>query len=275
VATPDYFKALRVPIRRGRDFSDRDRLDAPFVAIINESLARAAFAGKDPIGQRIQCGLDNLAFMTIVGVVGDVRTAGPAVQVQPEIYMPYEQHPGPAAALNLVARTETADPLALVETISRKIRERNPDVPVRASTMEGTLETASATPRFRTFLLVLFAGVALLLAVAGVYGVMSYTVNQRIPELGVRIALGASPETVMRLILWSGAKLALAGLALGLVLALLAGRVLQGLLFGVTPRDPAILALVTIGVAIATLVACYIPGRRAVRIDPVVALRAE
>jgi putative ABC transport system permease protein len=275
VATPDYFKALRVPIRRGRDFSDRDRLDAPFVAIINESLARAAFAGKDPIGQRIQCGLDNLAFMTIVGVVGDVRTAGPAVQVQPEIYMPYEQHPGPAAALNLVARTETADPLALVETIGRKIRERNPDVPVRASTMEGTLETASATPRFRTFLLVLFAGVALLLAVAGVYGVMSYTVNQRIPELGVRIALGASPETVMRLILWSGAKLALAGLALGLVLALLAGRVLQGLLFGVTPRDPAILALVTIGVAIATLVACYIPGRRAVRIDPVVALRAE
>jgi ABC-type antimicrobial peptide transport system permease subunit len=104
---------------------------------------------------------------------------------------------------------------------------------------------------------------------------MSYTVNQRIPELGVRIALGASPETVMRLILWSGAKLALAGLALGLVLALFAGRALQGLLFGVTPRDPAILALVTVGVAVATLVACYVPGRRAVRIDPVVALRAE
>jgi putative ABC transport system permease protein len=275
VATPDYFKALRVPFKQGRDFSDRDRLGAPFVAIINESLARASFAGQDPIGQRIQCGLDNLAFMTIVGVVADVRTAGPGAPAQPEIYMPYEQHPRPASELNLVARTETTEPLALAETISRKIRERNPDVPVRASTMQGTLDAASATPRFRTFLLVLFAGVALLLAIAGVYGVMSYTVNQRIPELGVRIALGASPETVMRLILWSGAKLALAGLALGLVLALLAGRVLQGLLFGVTPRDPAILALVTVGVALATLVACYVPGRRAVHIDPVVALRAE
>jgi putative ABC transport system permease protein len=275
VATPDYFRALRVPVTRGRDFSDRDRLGAPFVAIVNESLARASLQGKDPVGQRIQCGLDNLAFMTIVGVVADVRTAGPGVPAQPEIYMPYEQHPGPAASLNLVARTDTADPRALVETISRKIRERNPDVPVRASTMQGTLETASATPRFRTFLLLLFAGVALLLAIAGVYGVMSYTVNQRVPELGVRIALGASPESVMRLILWSGAKMALAGLALGLVLVLFAGRVLQGLLFGVTPGDPAILALVTVGVAMATLLACYLPGRRAVRIDPVVALRAE
>jgi putative ABC transport system permease protein len=210
-----------------------------------------------------------------VGVVADIRTAGPSLPAQPEIYMPYEQHPGPAASLNLVARIDIADPRALIETISRKIRERNPDVPVRASTMQGTLDTASATPRFRTFLLGVFAGVALLLAVAGVYGVMSYTVNQRIPELGVRIALGATPDSVMRLILWHGAKLAAAGLALGLVLALLAGRALQGLLFGVTPRDPAILALVSVGVAFATLVACYIPGRRAVRVDPMLALRAE
>ena len=275
VVTPDYFRALRVPFKSGRDFSDGDRRDAPLVAIINESLARVSFAGQDPLGQRIQCGLDNLEFMTIVGVVADIRTAGPLRPNQPEIYMPYEQHPGPSTALNIVARTETLDPLSLTETMSRKIRERNPDVPVRATTMEGTLETASATPRFRTFLLAVFAGVALLLALAGVYGVMAYSVSQRVPELGVRIALGATPENIMRLVVGQGAKLAAAGLAVGLALALLVGRLLQGVLFGVTPRDPMILTLVVAVVAVATLAACYIPGRRAVRVDPMLALRAE
>ena len=275
VVTPDYFRTLRVPFKTGRDFGDRDRHGAPLVAIVNESLARASFQGQEPIGRRIQCGLDNLEFMTIVGVVADIRTAGPSLPAQPEIYMPYEQHPGPATALNLVVRTEVADPLTLVETISRAIRQRNPDVPVRASTMDGTLETASAVPRFRTIVLTIFAGVALLLAVAGVYGVMTYAVNQRIPELGLRMALGATHQNVMSLILWQGAKLALAGLAIGVPLALLAGRGLQGILFGVTPRDPLILALVTVGVAGATFVACYLPGRRAVRVDPTIALRAE
>ena len=213
--------------------------------------------------------------MTIVGVVADVRTAGPARAALPEIYMPYEQHPGPATALNLVARTETADPLALAETISRKIRGRNPDVPVRATTMEGTIETASATPRFRTFLIVMFAAVALLLALAGVYGVMTYTVSQRLPELGVRIAMGATPRNIMMLVLIQGARLAAVGLVLGLALALLSGRLLQGLLFNVTPRDPLMLVLVSVTVAIATLAACYLPGRRAVSVDPVMALRAE
>jgi putative ABC transport system permease protein len=275
VVTPDYFRALRVPFKSGRDFSDGDRRDAPLVAIINESLARVSFAGQDPLGQRIQCGLDNLEFMTIVGVVADIRTAGPLRPNQPEIYMPYEQHPGPATALNIVARTETLDPLSLTETMTRKIRERNPDVPVRATTMEGTLETASATPRFRTFLLAVFAGVALFLALAGVYGVMAYSVSQRVPELGVRIALGATPQNIMQLVVGQGAKLAAAGLAVGLALALLVGRLLQGVLFGVTPRDPMILTLVVGVVAVATLAACYIPGRRAVRVDPMLALRAE
>jgi predicted permease len=275
VVTPDYFRTLGVPIRNGRDFNDGDRRDAPFVAIINESLARASFPGEDPIGRRIQCGLDSLEFMTIVGVVADIRTAGPTRPAQPEIYMPYEQHPGPATALNLVIRTERGDPQQLADVITRTIRERNPDVPVKVTTMEATIGTAAATPRFRTFLLVTLAAIALLLAIAGVYAVMAYSVTQRLPELGVRVALGATPGSILALVLKSGAGLAAAGIALGLGFSLLLGRVLGSLLFGVTARDPVMFAIVPVAVAAATLAACYIPGRRAGRVDPVIALRAE
>ena len=242
---------------------------------MNQALVRAAFGAEDPIGRRIQCGLDSREFMTIVGVVGDVRTTGPAIPAEPEILMPYEQHPGPATSLNLIVRSETVEPLALAETIRRVIARRSADVPVKVSTMEGRIETATATPRFRTFLVVVFAGVAMVLAMAGVYSVMAYTVSQRIPELGVRVALGATPASIMRLILAQGGKLAAAGLALGLALSLLSTRMLEGLLFGVPPRDPMTLALVTVAIAVAMLLATYIPGRRAVRVDPMTALRAE
>jgi predicted permease len=274
VVTPGYFQAMQIPIKVGRDLTQSDRRDAPFVAVVNESLAKEAFPGENPIGRRIQCGLDSPNFMTIVGVVGDVRTKGPALPPGAEIYMPFEQHPAFATALNLVVRTAAEDPLALTDTLRRKITERNPEVPVKATTMTSTLETAS-TPRFQTFLLLTFAAVALLLAMAGVYGVMAYTVNQRIPELGVRIALGATPETILGLVLGQGARLAALGLAAGIGLALLAGRALQGMLFGVAPHDPVILVAVSLVVAVATALACYIPGRRAVRVDPMVALRAE
>jgi predicted permease len=275
VVTPAYFATMGIPIKRGRDFNDADVKGSTPTAIVNEALVRASFPSQDPIGRRIQCGLDTLEFMTIVGVVGDVRTSGPSLPPQAEIYMPYEQHAGPAASLVLVARTGTPDPLALVDTMRRRIRERNPDVPVKASTMEGTLETAASTPRFQTFLLVVFAGVALVLALAGVYGVMAYAVSQRIPELGVRIALGATPANIRALVLGQGAKLAGAGLAIGLVLALISGKALEGFLFGVTARDPAVLVAVVAVVAVSTIAACYVPVRRATRVDPMVALRAE
>jgi predicted permease len=275
VVTPEYFRTLRVPMGRGRDFSASDTRDAPFVTIVNEALARAAFGAADPLGRRLRCGLDSPELMTIVGVVADVRTRGAHVPAEPEIFMPYEQHPGPATALNLIVRAESVEPLALADTFRRIIARRSADVPVKASTMEGRLETARATPRFRTFLVVVFAGVALLLALAGVYGVMAYTVSQRIPELGVRIALGATPENIMKLVVLQGAKLAVIGLTLGLGLSLWSARVLEGLLFGVAPRDPLTLILVTAAVALATLLATYIPGRRAVRVDPVIALRAQ
>jgi putative ABC transport system permease protein len=141
--------------------------------------------------------------------------------------------------------------------------------------MESTLDGAAETPRFRTYLLLVFAGVGLLLALAGVYGVMAYTVSQRVPELGVRIALGATPGNIMALVVGRGAALALAGLTVGVGLALASGKAIEGLLFGVSPRDPLMLAVVTAVVAVAALAACYVPGRRAVRVDPMVAVRAE
>jgi len=274
VSTPDYFRTLEIPIKAGRDFADGDTNDAPLVAIVNEALVRQSFAGEDPIGRRIRCGLDRPEFMTIVGVVADVHTEGPTRPAQPELYMPFQQHPGPATALNVAVRT-AANPLTLGDTIARIIRQRNADVPVKITTMTGTLETAAATPRFRTLLLSAFAAVALLLALAGVYGVMAYSVSQRLPELGLRVALGASSRSIMALVIVQGARLAAVGLALGLLLSMLATRLLEGLLFNVTPRDPLILAVVSIAVTLAMLAACYIPGRRAVGVDPMIALRAE
>jgi ABC-type antimicrobial peptide transport system permease subunit len=189
--------------------------------------------------------------------------------------MPVEQHPGPASSLNIVVRSAVEDPLSLVEPIRRKMAALNPDVPIKAATMEDTLGEATGAQRFQTFLLGTFAAIALILALAGVYGVMTYMVNQRVPELGVRIALGATPRNILGLIVAHGARLALMGLALGIALSLLSGRLLEGLLFGVTARDPWSLIGVSVLVAIATLAACYIPGRRAVRVDPMTALRAE
>ena len=274
VVTPDYFRVLQVPVVRGRDFTDGDRIDAPFVAIINEQLAKDAFPDVDPIGRTIRAGLDSLEPMTIVGIVKDVRTRGPNRPVQAELFMPYEQHQGPATSLNLVMRTE-ADPLAIGATAARQIRNRYPEVPVRVETMEATMSGATATPRFRTVLLVVFAVVALLLAIAGVYGVMAYTVSQRVPEIGLRVALGASPADVFGLVLREGATLVVIGLAIGAALSYAGAQFISGLLFGVSARDPLVFAGVSLLVAVAALAACLVPGRRALKVDPLLALRAE
>jgi predicted permease len=275
VVTPDYFRTLNVPFARGRDFNDGDRMEAPFVAIINEQLAKDAFPDVDPIGRTIRAGLDNLTPMTIVGIVKDIRTRGPGRPVQAELYFPHEQHQGPATSLNIVIRTDAVDPLSAGATASRQIRERHPQVPVKLETMEMTLSTATAAPRFRTVLLVVFAAVALILAIAGVYGVMAYTVSQRVPEIGLRVALGASPSDVMQLVLREGALLVVIGLAVGAALSMAGAQFISGLLFGVSARDPMVFAAVSVLVAIAALAACLIPGRRALKVDPLIALRAE
>jgi predicted permease len=275
VVTPDYFRTLEVPIVRGRDFNDGDRIDAPFVALINEQLAKDAFPGVDPIGRTIRSGLDSLEPMTIVGIVKDVRTRGPARPVQAEIVMPFEQHQGPATSLNIVMRTAAADPLAIGATATKQIRSRNPEVPVKVETMEATMSGTTAAPRFRTVLLVVFAVVALLLAIAGVYGVMAYTVTQRVPEIGLRVALGASPSDVMQLVLREGAVLVVIGLVAGAALSFAGAQFISGLLFGVSARDPMVFASVSAIVTIAALAACLIPGRRALRVDPLIAIRGE
>jgi ABC-type antimicrobial peptide transport system permease subunit len=213
--------------------------------------------------------------MTIVGIAKDVRTRGPGRPVQAEIFMPYEQHQGPATSLNIVMRTDAADPLSVAATAARQIRARTPDVPVRVETMEMTLATATATPRFRTVLLVVFALVALVLAIAGVYGVMAYTVTQRVPEIGLRVALGASPSDVLGLVLRDGGVLIAIGLAAGAVLSFAGARFISGMLFGVSARDPLVFTGVSLLVAFAALAACLVPGRRALKVDPLLALRAE
>jgi putative ABC transport system permease protein len=274
VVTPGYLPTMRIPIR-GRDFNDGDRQGAPLVAIVNEALARASFPGQDPVGRWITSGLDSPDPMAIVGVAGDVRTGGPENPPSPEIYMPNEQHMGPATSMHVVVRSDVADPMMLVEPMRRLIQARDANVPVAASTMEGTLERASATPRFRTYPLTVFAVVALLLSAAGIYGVMAYTVSQRTAEIGVRVALGASRGSVLRAVVGQGAVFVGLGLALGIVLALAAGRLLQDLLFGVKPSDPLVLAGVVSMMATVALLACIVPGRRALRVEPAMALRAE
>ncbi len=275
VVTPGYFETLGVGVVLGRDVADGDRLDAPFVAVVNEQLVTDAFPGVDPIGRTLRAGLDSLTPMTIVGVVKNVRTRGPGRPVQAEIYFPFEQHPGPATTLNLVVRARAGDPLAAGAAAARVIRSRHAEVPVRLEAMTTTLAASTATPRFRTALLVVFAGVALVLAVAGVYGVMAYTVSQRVPEIGLRVALGATPRDVLGLVLRDGVVLVAAGLILGTALTLAGSRLLSGLLFSVSARDPLVLAGVALLVGLAALGACLVPGRRALKVDPLLALRAE
>jgi putative ABC transport system permease protein len=274
VVTPGAFATMGIPLRSGRDFTDADAYDAPFTAIINEALARRTFPNEDPIGRMIFCGLDSMKPMKIVGVVGNVRQQGPAVEPEAEIYMPYLQHPQPATNMRVIVRTD-AEPGVITAAMREKMRVISPDVPAKFSTMEQALSETIAAPRFRTLLLGIFAGLAVCLALAGVYGVMSYVVGQRANEIGLRMALGASPGEILRLVLRQALVLAGVGIAIGFAGAAAVTRLLTSMLFGVKPTDPATYAAVIGIVLVAALLASYIPARRAMRVDPMVALRYE
>jgi predicted permease len=274
IVAPGTFAALGIPVRSGREFNEGDVSERPLVAVVNEALARKSFPGQNPIGRTIFCPFDTLNGMTIVGVVGDVRQRGPALEPMPECYMAYRQHGYNGATLSLVVRT-VGNPETLADTVRRVARERSPDVPLKFTTMEAALSENVAAPRFRTLLFSVFAGLAVCLAMVGVYGVMAFAVGQRSSEIGLRMALGASTGSVLRLILGKGLALASIGLALGLAAAAAGTRLLTTMLFQVQPNDPLVYLVVAVLLGIVALAASYFPARRASKIDPLTALRQE
>jgi len=274
VVAPGTFAALGIPLQQGRDFDNGDRRDRPQVVIVNEALARAAFRGRDPIGRTLIAGYDSTEPMTIVGVVGDVRQYGPAREPQPELYMPYQQHFYNGATLYFVVRG-AIDPAMLSASVERKARERSPEVSVRVTTLNALLAEHLATPKFRAWLLSLFAGVALCLAMAGVYGVMAYVAGQRSKEIGLRMALGANPRSVVWLMLGRGLTLTAIGLTAGVLVAIASTRLVSGMLFDVKAHDLTTYAAVVAALGFLALLAIYVPARRATRIDPLLVLRQE
>jgi predicted permease len=274
VTAPGAFATLGIPLKQGRDFNDSDTYDSPFVAIVSESLVKQSFAGQDPTGRVIFCGLDSDKPMRIVGVVGNIRQYGPAHEPSPEIYMPYQQHPLPATDLSILVRT-SYEPIALSAALREQVHKISPDVPVKFITMDDSVTENVAAPRFRTLLLGIFAVLAVCLSMAGVYGVMSYVVGQRANEIGLRMALGASPTDVLRLVMRQSITLTAIGIVLGLAGAAGVTQLLTSMLFGVKPSDPLTYAtVITLLVGVA-LLASYIPARRAMRVDPMIALRYE
>jgi predicted permease len=274
VVAPGSFAALGIPFKEGRDFNDGDTADRPLVAVVNEALVQESLPGQNPIGRTIHCLFDRNDPMTIVGVVGDVRQRNPAVKSLPECYMPYRQHSYNNATLNVVMRT-VGDPTALAGTVRRTAAEISPEVPLSFTTMEAQVSKGVRDPRFRALLFGIFAAFAVCLAMAGVYGVMAYSVQQRSKEIGLRIALGATRASVLRLILRQGLVLTSIGVTLGLAAAVAATRLLETVLFEVKPVDIQVYVLVGLLLALVALVAGYLPARRAAVLDPAQVLKAE
>jgi predicted permease len=274
IVAPGSFEALGISVKSGRDFDARDTADRPLVAIVNEALVRASLPGQNPIGRTIHCLFDRPDPMTIVGVVADVRQRNPALEALPECYMPYRQHGYNNATLNILVRT-VGDPAALITAVRRTAFEVSPDVPIAFTTMEDQLAKGLEDSRFRALLFGLFAAFAACLAMAGVYGVMAYTVQQRTKEIGVRMALGASQTSVFRLVLGQGLVLAIVGLSVGLAASVGMTRLLETVLYEVEPFDLPVYLGVAILLGLVTLVAGYVPARRASVLNPVEVLKAE
>ena len=280
VITPPFFTTMGVPIVKGRNFNDGDRADRQRVMIVSARLAALAFPGQDPIGKRIGCcepGPNGLK--VIIGVAGDIRSRGPAVAPGPEFYLPLSQTPDVAwnwfRTLYVVART-TRDPAALVKPLNAAVTRVDRDLPLfDVRTMEQRLAGSLATARFNTLLLSLLGGIGLVLAATGIYGVIAYFVSQRTQEIGVRMALGATPGSVVRLILGQALRPVAIGAVLGVAAALLVSRVLTSQLFGVSRTDPLTIAAVVATLIGVALVASAVPARRAASVDPTRALQSE
>ncbi|HEV2129635.1 MAG TPA: ABC transporter permease, partial [Longimicrobiaceae bacterium] len=275
-ATPEYFRAMGIPLLRGRGFSEQDRAGAPQVVVISQETARRFFPGEDPIGQRLTLSWTRDSVPVggeIVGVVGDVRHYGMEREVDPTVYVPHAQTS--VNAMSLVVRT-SVPPMSLVPAVKREVEALDPNLPLQqVRPLEELVSESVSQPRFYMLLLSIFAGVALLLASIGIFGVISYSVTRRTREIGVRIALGADPKRVVQLVVGGAIGLAALGVGLGLLGALAGTRLLSGLLFGVEPTDPVTFAVVSTLLMGVAVLASYLPARRATRVDPMVALRAE
>jgi putative ABC transport system permease protein len=271
--TPSYFRAMGIPILRGRGFTERDEASGAPVIIVNETLARNYFPGEDPIGRRVSLGINNFTG-DIVGVVGDVKHTGLASEVHEEAYGPYAQTPY-WHSMTLVVRGAT-DPAALASAVRSAVAVIDGQQPLgTVRTLDQVLSESMAAPRFRTILLGLFAAAALVLAAIGIYGVISYSVSQRRHEIGVRMALGARPADMLKLVVRQAMVLASIGVAVGTLAAYAATRVLSSLLFEVSPTDPGTFAGVAVVLASAAFVASLVPAVRATRVDPLIALRTD
>src|SRR5437870_1785498 len=272
-----YFKTMGIPLLAGREFTARDTAEAPKVAIVSERIVREYFPGGpgEALGRRVRVG-DRGEWLTVVGVVADIRQMGLDRDVQPMLYVPFQQERGEVFVLRFVSFVaRTATPATVVESIRAEIRRAAPDLPIQSTvTMDEAVAASVAQPRFRMWLLVLFAVTATLIATCGIYGLMAYAVTQRRREIGVRMALGATRRDVLRLVLTRALRIVVAGLIVGLAGAVGVTRVLQTFLFGVTPTDPIAFTIVTLLLIAVGLMAAWLPARRATRIDPWAALRA-
>ncbi|MBO0858830.1 MAG: ABC transporter permease [Chloracidobacterium sp.] len=273
--SPDYFSALGVALRGGRFFTEADTAEAPRVVLINETLRRRFFPGEDPIGKRLNTGnVQQPVWNEIVGVVGDVKYNGLAAEIQPAFYQPLAQ--AQSSLVALVLKTDVADPLSLTAAARGVVNSVDSELPFAyVGSMEQLLAQATAQPRFRATLIALLAALALVLSCVGVYGVISYSVANRTHEIGLRMALGAQSRDVLRLVLRQGLTLTLAGVASGLIASLALTRLMPKLLFKVSATDPLTFIVISLLLIAVALVACWIPARRATKVDPMAALRAE
>jgi len=272
-------EALGERLIRGRLFTAADGANAPQVALINETMARTYWPGQDPIGRRIRQGSANRPWITIVGIVGDVRHNGLEVAIKEKFYRPHAQFPASTGFairnMNLVIKT-SGDPIALVAPIRSEVRSLDPNLPIaNVRTMEEVVATAMSQPRLASSVLLLFAALALLLAAIGLYGVLAYVVSQRQHEIGIRMAIGANAGDVRRSVLRHGLALAAGGIAVGAIVSFALGQLIRGLLHGVSPHDPATFGLVPAILLLVAFLASWIPAHRATRINPILALKSE
>jgi putative ABC transport system permease protein len=273
--SPDYFSVLNTPLLNGRLFADSDDRNAPNIVLIDDAFARRYFADRDPLGRRIKRGPrgSNAPWTTIVGVVGNIKTDGFDKADQPHLYYPILQNPGYAMAVYL--RTDQ-NPTSLTQSLREQVRAVDPNLPIFGErTMENVVSDSLAQRKFAMQVVGLFGLLAMLLTGIGIYGVTAYSVSQRTREIGIRVALGASNGAILRWVITQGMTLIVVGVAVGLVGAFVLTRLLRSLLFGVAATDMVTyVGLATLLAAVA-LLACYIPARRATKVDPLVALRYE